>query len=98
MSKYEIEVEGLPEGWETVAYKYPKIDDHVFLEGKIRKASEVNRNYEQLIVKKKQPRRITFEETDHTNICELEEGIKWTFFDDKYWREVKETEEPKLFL
>lgn len=50
---HTIEIEVLPEGWEAVAYRYPKEDENVLLEGKIRQASSVNRNYEQLIVQKK---------------------------------------------
>ena len=95
MSKHEIEVEGLPEGWEPVAYRCPKNYEKFLLDGEIKTAA-ADYATEFMIVKKKQPRRIAFEETDYADVCDLEEGVKWTFFDDKYWREVKETEEPKL--
>lgn len=97
MSKHEIEVEGLPDGWEPVAYRCPKNYEKFLLDGEIKTAA-ADYATEFMIVKKKQPRRVTFEETDYNNVCDLEEGVKWTFFDDKYWREVKETEEPKLCL
>lgn len=100
MSKHEIEVEGLPEGWDTVTYRRPKINEHVFIGGNIIKSEQVNMCYEQLIVKKKQPRRITFEETDCADISDIDfsGGVQWRFWGGKYWREVKETEETKLCL
>lgn len=97
MSKHEIEVEGLPEGWEPVAFRMAHNDEHRVINGIIERC-DGNDNCESLIVKKKQPRRIAFEETDYANVCDSEEDVKWTFFDGEYWREVKETEGPKLCL
>lgn len=63
-TKHEIEIPYLPEGWEAVAYRHIRSDDeYVLIEGEIRVACNVNKLYEQLIVKKKQPRRIVLEET-----------------------------------
>ena len=63
--KHEIEIEGLPEGWEPVAYRHiSKGDEFVLIEGEIRSASNVNKLYYQLIVKKKQPSEIVFRKTD----------------------------------
>lgn len=93
--KYEIEIEGLPEGWEPVAYRHPADDEDVLIEGEIRKGRNTNKCYEQLIIKKKQPRRIVLEESDYDVSVN---------FDGKYWRVVKENdlsltkEEPKLSL
>jgi len=70
MSKFEIEVEGLPEGWQAVAIrKALDTDTHVFIDGEVFEISKhpemLNpKNWPHLIVKKKRPRRITFEETD----------------------------------
>lgn len=98
--KYEIEIEGLPEGWEPVAYRHIRPDDeHVLIEGEIRAASNVNNLYEQLIVKKKQPRRIVLEETDEDNIKNDNSWCSQHFTrgliltkQPKRWREVKETD------
>lgn len=97
MSKHEIEIEGLPDGWVPVAYRCPWAGEYYIRNSEVTQTlRDIDDEY--LIVKKKQPRRIAFEETDYTNICDLEEGVKWTFFYGKYWREFKETEEPKLCL
>ena len=101
--KYEIEIEGLPEGWKPVAYRYGKPDESCFLEGRILEISKVNKNYEQLIVKKIQPRRIVLEETTELRIPNPGEwyctsngsiarcnGIKYS--PSVIWREVKEDE------
>lgn len=64
--KYEIDIEGLPEGWEPVAYRCPKNYEKFFLDGEINTAG-ADMCYEQLIVKKKQPRRIVLEETSEEN-------------------------------
>ena len=96
MSKHEIEVEGLPDGYVAVAFRLPLKTEKYFFDGEIHTAFE-NMAHEYLIIKKKQPRRITFEETDCAGICDLDfsDGVRWTFFDGKYWCEVKETEEQK---
>jgi len=64
MTKHTIEIKGLPEGWEPVAYRYPTDEEDVFIEGEIRKGRNTNKCYEQLIVKKTKPREITLVETD----------------------------------
>ncbi len=104
--KYEIEIEGLPEGWEPVDYRHPADDEDVLIEGEIRKGRNTNKCYEQLVVKKKQPRRIVLEETDRysDNIKTGEFGVntdgsfhrcsepnKWGN-EYRVWREVKETD------
>lgn len=93
MSKHEIEIKGLPEGWE------PK--EILLIE------CESNDNDQriygaQVIVKKKQPRRIVLEETDyyhepednaatHTQIFQIDNAAIGKIISNKIWREVNET-------
>ena len=105
-----IEIEGLPEGWKAVAYRVPKGNiEFVFIENVVREAKPQDKKC--LIVEKIQPRRIVLEETnEERRICygewyESQEGklMRWPYggkTDGKHrvWREVKETEEPKLSL
>ena len=112
--KYEIEIEGLPEGWEPVAFRKPLIGEKIFQYGEIHKCT-CKAEISSLIVKKKQPRRIVLEETDEDNQTgcgELMDQILCCHDDilirlsepKKYWREIKENdssltnEEPKLSL
>lgn len=109
MSKHEIEVEGLPEGWEPVAFRMAHNDEHRVINGIIERC-DGNDNCESLIVKKKQPRRIVLEEADEkrpvTDSEWYQDGVgsfrKWSGQGSsssfKIWREVKETEETKLCL
>jgi len=103
--KYEIEIEGLPEGWEPVAYRHPADDEDVLIEGEIRKGRNTNKCYEQLIIKKKQPRRIVLEETetyktDTNSGYVLLDGKRIDYLlagqslapPHKIWREVSETD------
>ena len=60
--KYEIEIEGLPEGWEPVAFRKPLIGEKMFQYGKIHRCN-CEAEISSLIVKKKQPRRIVLEDT-----------------------------------
>lgn len=92
MSKFEIEVEGLPEGWQAVAIrKALDTDTHVFIDGEVFEISKhpemLNpKNWPHLIVKKKRPRRITFEETDEkvNDLC----GRHWVKVVEKCWRMI----------
>ena len=112
--KHTIEIEGLPEGWEPVAFRKPLIGEKMFQNGEIHKCN-CEAKISSIIVKKKQPRRIVLEETDEDNQTgcgELMDQILCCHDDilirlsepKKYWREVKEndpsltTEEPKLSL
>ena len=97
--KYEIDIEGLPEGWKAVAYRVPKGNiEFVFIENVVREAKPQDKKC--LIVEKIQPRRIAFDEiTDGTQDIDADYYIKY-----KWWREVKENDlsltndEPKLSL
>jgi len=60
--KHEIDIEGLPEGWEPVEYRVPRVGDYVLLNGGVSEWGRGNQQTERLIVKKKQPRRIVLEE------------------------------------
>jgi hypothetical protein len=94
MKQQTIEVEGLPEGWKAVAYRIPKINEHVLGDdGKIWLV-QTEQECKQLVVEKIQPRRIVLEETD----IELPQGyqefyISGTLLEIKtsnLWKEVKE--------
>ena len=101
--KYEIEIEGLPEGWEPVAFRKPLIGEKMFQYGKIHRCN-CEAEISSLIVKKKQPRRIVLEETDEDNQTgcgELMDQILCCHDDilirlskpKKYWRIVEDNGE-----
>jgi len=80
--KHEIEIPDLPEGWEAVAYRIPKVGECYFGSSGIKLALIDFENL-WLIVRKKQPRRIVLEETNVVN-------AKISFYDDlgmwTYWK------------
>ena len=110
--KYEIEIEGLPEGWEPIAIRKQKLGEHIFcLDTGFVVPADHRTPKAHLIVKKKQPRRIVLEETGEKN--HLYESGQYSSFSAggfvisgvrNKWREVKENdlslnnEEPKLSL
>ena len=110
--KYEIEIEGLPEGWEPIAIRKQKLGEHIFcLDTGLVVPADHRTPKAHLIVKKKQPRRIVLEETGEKN--HLYESGQYSSFSAggfvisgvrNKWREVKENdlslnnEEPKLSL
>lgn len=63
MTKHTIEIEGLPEGWEAVAYRSPKKGDQYLHQKQIWKAF-IDESYPYMIVQKTKPREITLVETD----------------------------------
>ena len=81
--KHEIEIPDLPEGWEAVAYRVPLDVDEVLICGEITKGKFVNKSYEHLIVRKKQPRRIVLEET-------CKEDRKAFLHAGKHWKIVED--------
>lgn len=109
--KYEIEIEGLPEGWEPVAYRKPtKGADYVFENGRVF-LCKYDAAFTRLTVKKKQSRRIILEETTEENYRYRSGQYKsfcigeFIISGPKYvWREVKESDssltkdDPKLSL
>lgn len=65
--KHTIEIEGLPEGWEAVAYRIPRATDK-YWNGKEIHYGEYNDDcYAKLIVQKTKPREITIVETEYDN-------------------------------
>ena len=58
--KYEIEIEGLPEGWEPVCYRPPNEGEYYLQNGVV--YSSIDMTYPRIIVRKEQPRRIVLEE------------------------------------
>lgn len=97
MTKHEIEIPDLPEGWKAVAWRRLKNGDY-YLNDK----GEIVRNEAMvifaLIVEKIKPRRIVLEETDEDANCELPQPltdgsyIGVMVYAHKIWREVKEDE------
>lgn len=110
--KHEIDIEGLPEGWEPAAIRKQKLGEHIFcLDTGLVVPADHRTPKAHLIVKKKQPRRIVLEETGEEN--HLYESGQYSSFSAggfvisgvrNKWREVKENdlsltnEEPKLSL
>lgn len=67
MTTHTIEIEGLPEGWEAVAYRKVKPGESYYYAGQIYSTNEHMQciGGEHLIVQKKtKPRRIVLEETE----------------------------------
>lgn len=99
--KHTIDIEGLPEGWEPVAFRKPLIGEKIFQYGEIHKCT-CKAEISSLIVKKKQPRRIVLEETSEEN--HLYESGQYAAFSvgefviagtKNKWREVKDSGENK---
>ena len=100
--KYEIEIEGLPEGWEPVCYRPPNEGEYYLQNGVV--YSSIDMTYPRIIVRKEQPRRIVLEETDEDNQTgcgELMDQILCCHDDilirlskpKKYWRIVEDNGE-----
>lgn len=97
MTKFEIEIEGLPEGWEAVSYKIPSPGiDHILTKDGVMFCDD----YEDelwLIVQKTKPRRIVLEETEERNSmrdpqCFQREDVSIQISSVRFWKEVKEGE------
>lgn len=87
--KHEIEIEGLPEGWEPVAFRIPEQGEHFYTDGNVEFSVTASLPY--LIVKKKQPRRIVLEEIpDDLVSSSFSETV--VRIGNKWWREVKESD------
>jgi len=95
--KHEIEIPDLPEGWEAVAYRIPKVGECYFGSSGIKLALIDFENL-WLIVRKKQPRRIVLEETEedtdnsHNHTIYVKD-ITIDIYSDKLWKIVDEKEE-----
>lgn len=110
MTKQTIEVEGLPEGWKAVAYRYAYGGEYVHT---IRGIEQIRNSIDKtidfrLIVEKIQPRRIVVLENTG-EVRRIMPG-EWIYEDDgrfikwdsgyaseddyQVWREVKETDTP----
>lgn len=81
--KHEIEIPDLPEGWEAVAYRIPKVGECYFGSSGIKLALIDFENL-WLIVRKKQPRRIVLEEVEAGH-----EKVEF-FHDRRYWKIVED--------
>jgi hypothetical protein len=92
--KYEIEIPDLPEGWEAVAHRLPKTNEHTLSDDN-QVVTTKGIRFPVLIVRKKQPRRIVLEETDKTadpewNHIIYVKDITIDIYSDKLWRIVDE--------
>lgn len=106
MSKFEIEIPELPEGWKPVAYRRMKEGEDYFCFGAIQKAKfDSSASAPALIVEKIKPKRIILEATGKTrrpeageyvqhngNFCLCRKPERWGC-EHEIWREVKEEEE-----
>jgi len=91
--KYEIEIEGLPEGWEPVAIRMPHNGEYVLFKGNVEEV-DGDGEVERLVVKKKQPRRIVLEETDEDNILPYQAFPGITLYNKKkIWHIVEDSGE-----
>ena len=95
--KHTIEIEGLPEGWEPVAFRKPLIGEKIFQYGEIHKCT-CKAEISSLIVKKKQPRRIVLEETDEINDSSVpyyiqESDLSLQVSSNRTWRIVEDSGE-----
>ena len=97
--KYEIDIEGLPEGWEPVAYRVPETGEWFLTPYSKEAHRAIVCVQEAFILKKIQPRRIVLEETAELSDPEWS-GQTWVITEDgniaeirvrsdKVWREVK---------
>lgn len=101
--KYEIDIEGLPEGYKPVAYRSPKNGEYYFYTSEIYCSDSDGNSAEYLIVEKIQPRRIVLEET--TELMDIDylyqnfiknndtDTAKISVQSKYVWREVKENKE-----
>lgn len=80
--KYEINIEGLPEGWRPISYRIPiENKDYVFENGQVLLCCwPTYRNY--VIVEKIQPRRIVLELTQEEYDLMLKIPIEQRLFSD----------------
>ena len=91
--KHTIEIEGLPEGWEPVAFRKPLIGEKMFQYGKVHRCN-CEAEISSLIIKKKQPRRIVLEETDEDNILPYQAFPGITLYNKKkIWHIVEDSGE-----
>lgn len=93
MTTYNIEIEGLPDGWKPVAYRIPKNREKVFIQARITTVPDDNAIFPCLIIEKIQPRRIVLEETDQNvpvgSMVPVSDCPVLVMCTDKIWR-VKE--------
>lgn len=89
--KHTIEIEGLPEGWEPVAYREACPCESILTSEGVVTATIDHTGAPWLILKKKQPHRIVLEETD--------EERDWAYMlGDKFYRIVEDSEALPEFL
>ena len=98
--KHEIEIEGLPEGWEPVEFRCPNDgESYIGYDGKVVTkviTSLIANDFygQRLIVKKKQPRRIVLEETENDSDGRQQVfyigSTSFSTYSRRVWKQVKE--------
>ena len=89
--KHTIEIEGLPEGWEAVAYRIP-LESDSYWNGHNVCSGKYHNGFASLIVQKTQPREITLVEITRDEYRKLfndDNGIQIFYMAGSYWR-IKE--------
>lgn len=99
--KQEIDIEGLPEGWEAVTYRCPLKGEQYLHQNQLWKAF-IDESYPFIVVEKIHPRRIVLEETgeirrpeigeyiqNNGNFCKCHKPERWGY-EHEIWKEVKE--------
>lgn len=104
MPKHTIEIEGLPEGWEPIAFRVPLETDKYWNVHNVCDGKYGNNGFGSIIVQKTKPRRIVLEETGDIREAERGDWVqeqndmefrRWDYANGsrqkyKIWREVKE--------
>lgn len=95
MTTHQIEIEGLPDGWKPVAYRYPNPKEKVFDGKQVFTTGTFHVNQAYLIVEKIHQRRVVLEETEESSggICQVvmqENNLQVVIAGNNIWREVKE--------
>lgn len=98
-TKHEIEIPDLPEGWQAVAFREPRLGEHYLSDiNTVIRSNFNNCGESNLIVEKIKPRRTILEETSEHNTVDgnmnyTVQSFKndiWLYNQPKIWRVVKE--------
>lgn len=93
-TKHEIEIPDLPEGWQAVAFREPRLGEHYLSDiNTVIRSNFNNCGESNLIVEKIKPRSIKLEETEEDSIGNQEIYISGTLISiktSKIWRVVEE--------
>lgn len=65
--QYTIPIEGIPDGWEPVAFRVPLEGEHAIIFGEARSCDDWHYRAPRMVIQKTKPREITLVETDKDN-------------------------------